>query len=72
MENTVDDRQFDVIAVSTDTNRVLWVDGPKTAANAEAIIKMAILRQGVDDRFFSYAPTGTYKAGDTWEGNGGV
>ena len=58
---------FDVVAVSTDDNRVLWVDGPKTEPNAHAIITMAIMRQGVEDRFFTTAIPGKYKAGDKFE-----
>ena len=55
---------FDVVAVSTDDNRVLWVDGPKTEPNANAIITMAIMRQGVEDRFFTAANPGKYRVGD--------
>lgn len=53
----------DVVAVSHDSE-VLWVYGPKDEANAEAAINMAIMRQGLEDRFFTTAPTGKFKAGD--------
>lgn len=56
----------DVLAVSTETNKVLWVDGPKDEKNAEAIINMAIMRQGVRDRFFTTAKPGKYKDGDSY------
>lgn len=60
--------QFDVAAVETSTGAVLWVDGPYDAQNANAVIAMAIMRQGVEDRFFSSCQHKQYKAGDKWEG----
>lgn len=58
----------DVVAVSFEGSRVLWVEQNKTERNAEAIIKMAVIRQGVEDRYFTTAPPNKYKAGDVfWE-----
>ena len=62
----MDNQKFDVIAVNIDTNRILWVDGPKTAANADAFIRMAIMRQGVGDRYFTTTLPGAFKAGDSY------
>lgn len=59
---------FDVAAISIKESTVIWVDGPKTARNAEAVIRMAIMRQGVEDRFFAACQPGQYKDGDKWEG----
>lgn len=60
--------KYDVVAVEIETSTVLWVEGPQDADNAEAVIKMAIMRQGVEDRFFSAAQVGQYKKGDTFSG----
>lgn len=61
---------YDVVAVSLDDNRVLWVDPKMTLPNAEATVAMAAARQGVEDRFFSEVPHGRYKTGDKYEGRG--
>lgn len=59
---------FDVVAVDTATSKILWVMGPQDAANAEAIYNMAIMRQGVENRFFAYAQPRQYTEGDVYEG----
>ena len=59
---------YDVVAVELETSKVLWMMGPNDADNAEAVHNMAIMRQGVEDRFFGYAQPGQYKKGDDWEG----
>lgn len=41
---------YDVVAVSLDDSRVIWVETDKTLPNAEAIVKIAVMRQGCDDR----------------------
>lgn len=63
---------FDVVAVSLDDNSILWVEKKKTLANAEAIVSMAVMRQGCDDRFFTSVPHGLYSKGDTYKGAGGL
>lgn len=60
-----DTKTLDVVAVSDD-NKVLWVDGPYDEPNAEAVINMAIMRQGVEDRFFAARPHGQHKTGDNY------
>lgn len=60
--------QFDVAAIEISTGSVLWIDGPYDAQNADAVIKMAIMRQGVKDRFFAACQPKQYKSGDKWEG----
>lgn len=69
MRFSEDDGQlYDVVAVDIDGGTILWVDEKKTLPNAEAIVMMAVMRQGVEDRFFSEVPHGTYKQGDKWKG----
>lgn len=63
-----DGHLYDVIAVSIRDSSILWVDRGKTLPNAEAIEMMAVMRQGVEDRFFTHVPTGTYKQGDQYHG----
>jgi hypothetical protein len=61
--------KVDVVAVSLEAaKRVLWSEGPYTEreAEAEAVIRMAIFRQGVADRFFTTSRPGRYKAGDAY------
>jgi hypothetical protein len=59
---------FDAIAVSSDSGEILWLEPNKTEDAAEGIIKMAIARQGVEDRFFVAVPAGKYHKGDKYEG----
>lgn len=59
---------YDVVAVSLNDGSILWVDENKTLPNAEAVVNMAIMRQGVEDRFFKPVPAGTYKKGDAYAG----
>ena len=59
---------FDVIAVSFATRRVKVIEAGKTAANAEAIIKMAVARRGVEDCFYTPAPAGQYRDNDEYSG----
>lgn len=61
--------KFDVVAVGiANPALILWVMGSYDPENAEAVHNMAIVRQGVEDRFFAYTQPGQYKAGDKWEG----
>lgn len=58
---------YDVVAVSLDDSRVILVEMDKTLPNAEAIVKMAVMRQGCEDRFFVEVPAGKYQEGDKYE-----
>ena len=40
-------------------------------ASQEAIVKMAVLRRGVEEEFFATSAHGTYHDGDTWAGEKG-
>ena len=61
---------FDVVAVDLVTRRVRLMGEGKTLDNAEAVVKLAVMRRGVEDAFFVAVATQTYKEGDTWEGKG--
>ena len=63
-----DGHLYDVVAISLDDNSILWVDKNKTLPNAEAVVAMAVMRQGCGDRFFAPTPHGKYKQGDQWTG----
>ena len=57
--------RFDVIEVEIKApNRVRVMDRDKTEQNAEAYIKMAVMRRGCQDHFFTKAQVGKYKDGD--------
>lgn len=69
MEFSKDDGNlYDVVAISLNDSSILWVDEKKTLPNAEAVVAMAVMRQGVSDRFFKPVPHGQYKKGDKFEG----
>jgi hypothetical protein len=59
---------LDVVCVGTagkDNGKIIWVMRGETKENAEACIKMAVMRQGVEDRFFTTSIPGRYLVGDT-------
>ena len=43
----------------------------KTLQNAEAIVRMAVYRRGVEEEFFVEVPTGSYNEGEIWTGQKG-
>ncbi len=63
-----DGHKYDVVAVSLDDSSVIWVDENQTLPNAEAVVAMAVMRQGCEDRFFAPVPAGKYKQGDKYTG----
>lgn len=58
---------FDVIAVSIRTNKVRLLATNKSAANAGAVVMMAVARRGVGDEFFLEVDHGQYKDGDSYK-----
>lgn len=65
---TTETELYDVVAVNMDTNKVRIIAKNKTLANAEAITKIAVLRRGVVDEFFSEVPSNKkFKDGDCYE-----
>ncbi len=47
---------FDVVAVNIETGEKRIISSDKTELNAEAIVKMAVARRGVDEEFFKTVP----------------
>lgn len=62
---------YDVVAVDLGTNRVRLIANSKRFSDAEAIVKMAVMRRGVEQEFFSEVPAGLYKEEDLWFGPDG-
>lgn len=60
--------QFDVVAVNLETGKVRFMAKNKNENDAEAIVKIAVMRRGVDEEFFSAVPAGKYSDGDKWDG----
>ena len=58
---------YDVVAVNMDTNKVRIIAKDKTLPTAEAIIRMAVLRRGVEDEFYAEVPSGKFKEGDCYD-----
>lgn len=62
------DKLYDVVAVGIKSGQVESLYGErKTLRNAEAIVSMAVFRQGCEQRFFAEVPTGMFKVGDKYE-----
>jgi hypothetical protein len=49
-------KRFDVIAVDMKTLEERVIAEDKTEANAEAVMKMALMRRGVDQEFYTIRP----------------
>jgi len=58
---------FDVVAVNIETSRIRLIAVLKEEGDADAIVKMAVMRRGVDEEFFSSVPASTYSDGDLWK-----
>lgn len=48
---------YDVVAVRVDDSAQRMIAERKTLENAEAILRMAVARRGVDDEYFEILPT---------------
>lgn len=59
---------FDVVAVNIESSRVRLMAEGKTKANADAIIKMACYRRGVETEFYAAVPAGSHKEGNCYRG----
>lgn len=59
---------YDVVAIENHSGRVRRIAEGKTEDNAEAIVKMAVMRRGLDEEFFAPVKAGAYNDGDQWKG----
>jgi hypothetical protein len=58
---------FDVIEVCIESGKVLgFMTEGKTEKNAEAVVRMAVYRRGVENSFYAVVDSGKYKIGDTY------
>lgn len=62
------DQLFDVVAVNLKDNTVRFFGEGETYQNADAIVKMAVMRRGLDEEFYAVVAAGSYKEGDKWHG----
>lgn len=53
---TQDEPLFDVVAMNLTTHEERIIASGKTEGNAEAIVKMAVMRRGVSEEFFKVVP----------------
>lgn len=67
MATTAKTQLWDVIAVNIKANTVRIFDERQTFENAEAVSRMAIMRRGCDEEFYTEVHTGTYKDGDRYD-----
>lgn len=59
--------KFDVVEVDIESRKVrMMTDEPKSAANAEAIERMALMRRADGSNFFATVTAGKYADGDTY------
>jgi hypothetical protein len=63
------EKLFDVLAVDFNTKKVRIMAKGKTVGAAEAIVNMAIMRQGVDVEYFTICREGKYTEGSVYDGN---
>lgn len=62
---------FDVIEVSLQApHQVRVMEQHKNERDADAIVKLAVMRRGVGPHFFVAVPAGEYTDGDQWYGAG--
>lgn len=61
---------YDVVAVNISTGKVRVMATGKDKPNAEACVKFAVMRRGVEEEFFSEVTAGRYQEGDQWRGRG--
>lgn len=59
---------FVLVGVSLTDSTVRIMSEPMIHEEADACMKMAIARRGLNEEFFSVTPHGTYKDGDKWDG----
>lgn len=62
---------FDVVAVSLkgEPRKVRVFARDEDEENAEAVIKMAVMRRGVEEEFYTTTRPGAYNDGDIWKGS---
>lgn len=60
---------YDVVAVNLYTYRVRILASRKILPDAEAVVKMAVMRRGCDEEIFAEVPVGKYSEGDLWKGH---
>lgn len=59
------EHRWDVIEVEIKApHRIRIIDTDKGERDADAVIKMAVMRRGVEHHFFTKRPAGTCKDGD--------
>ena len=57
---------YEVWAVDISTGTVRLMATKKDADNAAALVKLCVMRRGVEKEFYVVSPIGMYKEGDTW------
>ncbi len=58
---------FDVIQVQFESKEIRLMGENESKDEAGAILRMAVMRRGVDGQFFKVVPTGIFKDGDTYD-----
>ena len=63
---------FDVVKVEylRQPSLVTVIARDKDARNADAVVSLAVMRQGVKGQFFAIVAPGKYHDGDEWLGDG--
>jgi hypothetical protein len=56
----------DVVAVDLVNYKATVIATDRTSDNAQAVVKMAVLRRGCEENMFVAVPAGKWKTGDRW------
>jgi hypothetical protein len=64
-DSRMSDDRWDVIAVNLATHKIRILDHDKDFENADAIVRMAVLRRGTQEEIFKLVRSGAYAEGDS-------
>ena len=59
---------YDTLEVNLKSRIVRIMDTGMNEDNAEACLRIAVMRRGCNEQFFVVVPTATYREGETWTG----
>ena len=59
---------YDILEVNIKSRIVSIMGTGKSEDNADAYMRIAVMRRGCDEQFFVVVLTDTYKEGETWTG----
>lgn len=58
---------YDVLAVNIKTGAVRILEKDSEGDDADAVVKMAVMRRGVEEEFFAAVNAGSHRTGDKYD-----